>query len=303
MFFGILSLIFVGLTWSLIGVVMGSAPKQHLDTSLIQMFGAFISGTVGMTIFWLLPRAECSWKIWLLTCGVFFVGGLINFIMLQVMSYAMTRGPNGVIWSLVQSALILPFLTGVVFFNNALTLPRILGMTAILTAIVLFAIGKDTSTEKRNGWKKLTILAFILAGIVLNLNNTPSYFREADNVSSLARTCAGAFGTLMGAVVWNLAFLSPRKIETIRSSLHNLRLWKYIMLLPISGLFTSWFLMYPGMNSMAKAGAGALSYPLMISSCIFGFNIYSILLLREKLTSSGIAGTLLCLVGSVMICF
>lgn len=71
--------------------------------------------------------------------------------MLQIMSYAMQRGPNGIIWTIIQSALIFPFLGGVVFFHVRLNAFRISGILLLLAALVLFGFGKDNSPRSGGG--------------------------------------------------------------------------------------------------------------------------------------------------------
>ena len=65
----------------------------------------------------------------------------------------------------------------------------------------------------------------------------------------------------------------------------------------------NYFLLYPGMDSLAKAGAGAISYPIMVGACIIGFEIYSIVILREKRTLIQFVALLLCLLGVASLAF
>lgn len=61
-------------------------------------------------------------------------------------------------------------------------------------------------------------------------------------------------------------------------------------------------LQYPGMDTLARCGVGSLSYPLLVGSCLVGFSLYSIFILREK--NSYIQYTALgcCLAGIILIC-
>ena len=55
------------------------------------------------------------------------------------------------------------------------------------------------------------------------------------------------------------------------------------------------------MDALAKAGAGSIAYPLLVSSCIIGFFLYSVLLLKEKNRPIQYAAFILCLTGIVLI--
>lgn len=71
----------------------------------------------------------------------------------------------------------------------------------------------------------------------------------------------------------------------------------YCVLIQLFEVAGSFFLLYPGMNRLARAGAGAIAYPLMVASCIVGFEIYSLLALRERRNGLQWAGLGLCLLG------
>ena len=117
-FFGVIAMVVVGSSWCLVGLVMGDAPKKGIEPSLVQLGGAIFS--VGFSLFILLLTSAYSTATPMatfLTCLTYFVASLINFIMLQLMSKAMQCGPNGVIWSIIQSALVFPFLCGILFFD------------------------------------------------------------------------------------------------------------------------------------------------------------------------------------------
>ena len=51
------------------------------------------------------------------------------------------------------------------------------------------------------------------------------------------------------------------------------------------------------MDSLSKAGAGAIAYPLMVCSCLLVFDLISLFLLREKHRPVQWAALFLCLAG------
>ena len=52
---------------------------------------------------------------------------------------------------------------------------------------------------------------------------------------------------------------------------------------------------------MAKAGAGSISYPLVVGACIVGFNLYSLFFLKEKWNVLQAAGVAFCIGGGVLL--
>ena len=204
-YFGITAMVIVGASWCLVGLVMGDAPKKNVDTSLVQFFGAAFSCVVSLVL-WVaaIPTINCSLSVLLSVCGIYAVGTFLNFYMLQLMSAAMQLGPNGVIWSIIQSAFIFPFIGGIVFFDVKFTLLRGVGIFLLLAALFCFGRVKDNSVKGADGkWKRLAFICFGIVAIQQNLTTAPSYFEEAREIPSIVRTLASSFGVLFAAVICN----------------------------------------------------------------------------------------------------
>ena len=171
--FAVPALILVGLSWTLTGVVMSDAPRKELDPALILLLSGLVGLCINVTILSMQVNRLPALRVWLLAGGCYFISSGLNFLMLQVMSYAMQRGPNGVIWSLIQSALVFPFLTGVLFYGSAFTIIRCAGLVLVLLALALLGAAKENQV-KSQGWKKPTFLAFLMTIRALeNLNPPP----------------------------------------------------------------------------------------------------------------------------------
>ena len=67
-------------------------------------------------------------------------------------------------------------------------------------------------------------------------------------------------------------------------------------------LVTTYLLQYPCIDALARRHTAAIAYPLMISSCLVGFTIYSRLVLRERLNRVQAAGFVAALAGILLIC-
>lgn len=306
--FGVIAMLIVGGSFCLVGLVMGDAPKRGIDPSLVQLFGACFSILAGLVIMLIMNAVPvCSWKIWLPVCLTYATAGALNFMMLQVMSYAMQRGPNGIIWSIIQSALIFPFLGGVLFFGVLLTPFRAGGILTLLAALVLFGMAKDQKAgtkvnEKKRGWRGAAFLCLAICAVQQNLMTAPSYFEEARAVTSIARSLATASGTFLGALVYNLLKMNAERLAQLRSNLGRWTLWRYIIALQFFGLGFSYTLFYPGMNVMADAGLGGICYPMMVGSCIVTFSLASVCLLKERMTLLQAIALTVCITGLVLIC-
>ena len=305
-YFGITAMVIVGASWCLVGLVMGDAPKKNVDTSLVQFFGAAFSCLVSLVL-WVaaIPTINCSLSVLLSVCGIYAVGTFLNFYMLQLMSAAMQLGPNGVIWSIIQSAFIFPFIGGIVFFDVKFTLLRGVGIFLLLAALFCFGRVKDNSVKGADGkWKRLAFICFGIVAIQQNLTTAPSYFEEAREIPSIVRTLASSFGILFAAVICNSVKIvrHPEFKDVLKKGVFNWHLWKYVCALQFFSLLFAYTLQFPGMDIMAKAGLGGMCYPTMVGSCIVSFTLTSVFILKEKVRKIQMAALALCILGLILIC-
>lgn len=303
--FGIIALVIVGTSWCGIGLVMGDAPKRGVEPSLVQLLGAVVSLLAGGLIMFLTScHISASLKVTLLTSCSLFTGSAVNFFMMQLLSNTMQKGPNGIIWSITQSSFVLPFLTGIFFFNVAFTLARGLGIASILIALLFFGLarGNKGNAEQKSSWKYQAFLCFIMAGITQNLTVLPSYFPEAREVPSILRSVAGSSGSLAMAVIYNFCRMTPQYREKLKSSFRKPVLWLYVGALQFFALLFAYTLHYPGMDVLAGHQMGAICYPLLIGSCIASFALAAKWLLKEKFSLLQVLALFFCLGGLVLIC-
>ncbi len=301
--YGIFAMVVVGMSWCLTGLVMGDAPKKNLDAGILQLFGAILSILLSIVILVAtggigpVPR-----NVLLITCGTYALGTVLNAFMLVEMARAMQMGPNGIIWSIIQSAMVFPFIGGILFFHVQVTFVRTIGILLLLAALIAFGLCKDTTGKAKGNWRLHAFIGLILAGIQQNLTTAPSYFEAAKAVNSITRTIASSVGTLIGVLLY-LAFRKKRGVLLeIRDAMRNHNLWKYIFALQFFSLFTSYLLFYPGINILADAGLGNIGYPMMVGSCIVAFTLTSALILKEKISRFQVMALVICILGLVSIC-
>ena len=149
MLLSIASLVLVGLGWTLTGAVMGAAPKKKIAPGAIQLLGAVFSSLVCLSLLDWTALGAIPAQVRLLTFLSFFFCGALNCVMLYLMAHAMQKGPNGIIWAVIQSAMIFPFLLGVIAFGESPKPVRIAGLCAILLSLILSGAGRD-NTGKGN---------------------------------------------------------------------------------------------------------------------------------------------------------
>ncbi len=308
MLFGVCALLVVGASWCLVGIVFGRAPKEGIDTGLIQFTSSIVSISASLIIAtFFIPPAPCPKEVVIITCSIYFLQGFLNFWGLQCLGKAMKCGPNGVVWCIAQSALISPFTAGFLFFQQPLNTPRCAGLLLLLAALVLFAKGKKNNPDQaeEGNWRFFALLALAIFSVQQCFDTTPSYFESCRKVSPVLRAMSSASGVFTASLVPFIAtaIRSFEKIKKMFSGAKNPRLYIYVFGMQFFSLIFAYTLAYPGKDAMAAAGAGSVIYPLQVGSCIVSFSLYSILALKEKTSPVQFLAIGLCLLGLAGLCF
>ena len=129
----------------------------------------------------------------------------------------------------------------------------------------------------------------------------PSYYAETrTGIPIIHRCLALCIGNLVAALP-SLLLSHKGNRQPLRTALNCKWLWLYAVILQASILFEKLLLSFRAMDMMAKLGNGAISYPVMVISCIASFTLYSILFLREKVTWRSATGLFLCTLGIVLL--
>ena len=315
MVFGIVAMILVGVSWIVWGIVGGVAPRRNLNVGLLLavssavailiclagIAGVMICEKNGIFLHKVVHPAipDLRQNNIILISLLIFLAGIFNFGQLQFMSKAMAHGPNGIVWSIIQSGFIVPFALGIIFFKEPLTWAFASSLALVITGLVLFAVSAD-NTAKGN-WLLMTLISFIATCFCQSLQYLPSNINGVESVSCIWRTLCFFVGLLFGFVIL-YAISSKTRSETV-ALIKNKYTWSYSLLIDAVEIITCCCFMYPGLDALAKANISAISMQLMTASGIVTFEIYAVLVLREKRKFVQVLALLLCLGSIVAICF
>ncbi|MBQ7696427.1 MAG: hypothetical protein IJT50_15035 [Lentisphaeria bacterium] len=300
---GVIFMIIVGICWTTFGMAMGIAPKKKVDVGVMLFFGAIFAALV-CTLIGLAEGfpSQCPPREFWITFGALFVCGVQNFFQLDLMSRAMKCGPNGIVWSLIQCSFIFPFVAGVLFFGAKCTVFNVTGAASIIAALLILGLQKDGNSASGGKWKLYAFISFLSTGIAQLLSNLPSYFPAAEAVSSTWRTAFFSIGLAVGTVGGTLILQRRRLAEALKENLRNPLMWTFAVGLQAIEILGSVFLLYPGMNMLARAGAGAIAYPLVVASGIAAFEFYAFAVLREKRNLPQVIAFIMTLAGIAALC-
>ncbi len=300
--YGILS----GLILMGIGIITSAAAKRKLSMVLIQGIGALLL----ICLFPMIPgngmvlsgENAVTINLLMLLAGV---GNFVTFLLIQ---QAMKTGHNGIIWSLANSALIFPFLVGILFFHVPPEVPRFAGAALIVGGIVLAGAAQKTDPEKRKTkgdrkWFLWALASLFSAGITQTAANIPSYLSGIERFSNLQKGLVMQIGIAMVAGLYLLCirgrFSAPgAKMEKWTWCRQILLL--AVALAAVNGLTLCVF-MYRSFDLLAKAGIGSIAYPVVLGTCIAGFFLYSLVVLKEKASIPAVVSFLLMVAGIAVI--
>lgn len=294
-FLGLLFALITGLLWGSVGVIFSWVAKNKYDylslmTTSILISAVFAWITIPQySVFFSdtdVPRLTELSIIFVLS-GVFAAFGMV------CMNKGMRMGHHASTWTIGQSALALPFLTGVFIWNDIARIWNVIGVAAILSGIVLLGISKQEKEEeitKQSGvpWLIIALGALFLLGIQQTLTTIPSRWEGWSDIARL-RVPLGRTGGLIG--FFSVAILLKRYPDK--------KIIKFGLLLSLVGL-PSQVLFFKSLDYFAQVSRAAIAYPIAVGTCIVSFALYSVFVIREPLNKVRTAGIIFGTIGIVL---
>lgn len=298
--FGIISLVLVGASWCLVGAIAGKVPKLGYSMETLFLTGSAFAMLLIGCVCTVTGIGKCEPVPLLLTSIAFFLGGAGCFFQGVAMSRAMQCGPNGIIWAIIQSAMIFPFIFGVTFYNVKLNILRIAGIILMLAALIMFAFAKDNSKKASGSWQLWTFCALLVVGIEQVVTSIPFYYQETKGISSMFNIFSMMFGYFISSIT--VMLFKTEYFTELKNVVRKKSFWIYSMaLLPLAALIAI-ILQLPGMRAMADNNLGAMSFPILVGSCITAFTLYSAIILKEKFKIIDLTALLSCIAGQILLC-
>ena len=309
-------LLLVAMGFSLVptGAVVGHIERRGYNLALYQIFGCAACVVVGLAG-WaassepFLPDASCPFATRILVVGGLLFCGLFNYIMMVFMGRAMKRGPNSIVWAIIQSGLVYPFLMGWLVFGEHAGPRRLCGIAMIVASIFFYAsrggstkaVGDAASRPPRE-WLPAALLGMLCCGINQCGANLPSYLDGGTGFSPSFRTLA-VYSSLLLSALAHLAIRRLRGRTSLRPIPGELRaLAAYASVLGSISFLTSRYLAFPGLDRLERLGAGSMGYPVVVASCIVGFFPYGLIALHERIDLRQAVGAVLGVAGILLGC-
>ena len=289
---GILFMTITAFWWVVLGAVISNAAQKNLNLSFIQGGSAILIMLVTLPLYFF-----AGIDIPLPVLIALPVSGLCNYATFIFMNKAMQTGPNGLIWAMVQSAFVMPFLMGVLFFGVPCSVTRVIGLFLILAAMVMMGLvgnSKGSAGTGKMAWILFALTSYLLAGITQCSANLPSYILPPGNsnlLNVLFRVGLGSSGFFFGYIFHGMI---NRKAYGWNGCMPS------TLIMAVTTIASMLFTFF-GLDFLAQNNAGAIGYPIVVGVSIAVFMVYTAIKLKEKLSFSTLCSVLLCLAGIIVI--
>ena len=311
----ILFLVVAGFSWVSVGAAVGHVERQGYSLVRYQFLVCAVCVTLGL-VGWVtaptafFPHDGCPAMTWILVVAGMLLCGAFNYLMALLMGCAMKRGPNAIVWAIIQSGLIYPFLMGWLIFSVPMGPRRFFGITLIIASVFFYALRSGAAEGNASSgsraplreWLPASLLGMLCCGVNQCAANLPSYLEKGRDFSGTFRTFAMYFGLLMAAFIHvGILRLRGHRAEPIRpGELRSLAVWAGSV--GLVSFFVGKYLTFPGLDRLERLGAGSMGYPVMVAACIVGFFLYGFFVLRERISARQAIGAVLGIAGILFGC-
>ena len=314
MFTAILLLVALGLCWVSVGAAVGRIERSGWNIIRFQILLCLVCIALGFagwavapeSVF---PRSGCPSRTWALVVAGTLLSGVFNYLMILAMGWGMRRGPNAIVWAIIQSGLIYPFLMGWLVFDEPMGARRLCGIALIVASVFLYAT--RTTGEKASGdavgaplrqWLPAALLGMLCCGINQGGANLPSYLEAGQEFSGTFRTAMLYFGVLLSALL-HLAIQRMRSSRPAQPKPGETRgIASWAVGIGVLSFLAAKYLAFPGLDKLESLGAGSMGYPVAVAACIIGFFPYGVFVLHERIDARQAVGAILGLAGILLGC-
>ncbi len=310
----LLLLVTTGVSWVVVGAFVGLIARKGLNLLYYQIAGCVLrivlSLSIGLTTSAdLLPPDGIGTGVWTGVIAGCLAFGLFNYVMIQFMGLAMQRGPNAIVWAIIQSGFIYPFFMGWIIFGEPMSAGRAVGIIMILASIVLYAAreGKGAKNTCAAGkvpvraWLVPALLGMLFCGLNQCGGSIPSHLPRGEEFPSLFRDLFTQVGGLIGCA-YGLVRLGQRG-ELTRPTRRELgQLVGYAVCVLCVNYTASVRMLYPGLDILKEYGRLSMGFPILVASCVAAFFPYGLIVLREKINPLQALGAVVGIAGIIIGC-
>jgi len=283
-----------GLAWNAVGIIFSLAAKRELEFSVFMLVQSALSSLIACILipdYGALIHGEQSRSMELAI--VMTATALLAAAGFKAMRMAMESGRHGIVWTISQTSMIIPFAAAMILWKEEATAFTYLGLLLLAASLPLCSSrrgGAEGGKKGASAWLTYAFASFALIGMSQVASIVPSHWESWSDKGHLRVPMLLAFSTLL----WLAVVVSQRRSFDLWRTLRVAAPYSFFVLI-------GQLLLYKSLDVMAGIGISFLVYPLAIGICISGFFIYSITFLKERLTWCGLAGVASAMTGIMIL--
>ena len=284
-------ILLTGVVWGGIGIVLASVARRQWNVLAFMSAATTLAaaGAWAALTHWPsllaghVPKA-LPLVLLLTTAGIIGTGGMLS------LQKAMTAGTAA--WTVGQSAMVIPFLVGILFLGEPPRLAGVLGLLAILGSLVAFSRSRKTPGSgpgSDHGWFRYALLALLLLGIQQSLCLIPSSWEGWSDTARLRIPLLLTSGALALVVVSAKRRLRPERGIRLLATLYAT--------LVVAGQV----LLFAAMDQLRAENRLALAFPIAIGVSMVAMAIWDRWVWQNRPDRTAWVGILLGLLGVILL--
>lgn len=282
-------MLITGVLWTLVGIIYGKAPDKQGDLYSFLALNGFC-----YTLFiWSVHFPQKAPPPEVLHLALYMIPAtVIEMTGFLLLKYAMTRGSQGIAWSIAQSSMVIPFLGAILFLGNHAGAVKYTGAAVLLSGLILVGLKKKGKEQPKSGQKGFLLYAFSAFLLV--------------GIAQFMRIIPGNAGFSEAALSWRLPVSAPcgmiiwGYLAIARHGFVPGKVWKlavpYAIVTALGQIF-----FFLAVDASDPLGITAIVYPVAVGCSIFLFSSYCVWWRREELPMVGRAGIILIVLGIVLL--
>lgn len=287
---GIIWVLITGIIWGAIGVVFSRVAnkKEYFYSFLFLSSLFFFVMSCSMIV-----STKVTMYNFLILAAIMLPAGLFGQLGFLFMRNAMNNGNHGISWCMAQSAMVCPFLFGILCLGDLYSSFQLVGIGVLGFSLIPLGLSgnsaakNDSSAKGKYAFIYFAFLAFIFLGLQQSLSLCPSYVipREALNLRVPLLSVAG--------LLWI--------IEVVRKREKNWKQATGVATIYSILIFAGQWTMFKAIDSFSYCDNSNIAYPLAIGTSIVIFGIYSYTVRKEKLKLWGVIGMIFAIYGIILL--
>jgi drug/metabolite transporter (DMT)-like permease len=226
--------------------------------------------------------------------GVMLAAGVVNAFGILALQRAMRKGHHGITWAIGQSAMIVPFLAGVLIFGEPPAAVRLAGVGAVLASLAAFGYAREDGARGRPpskswSWFLMALAALGILGVQQSLTSLPSHMPALTDTARLRIPFMFLGNAAIILALWRRDGGRPSRL--------TLALALVGVVIGVPGSLA----LIRGLDLLAGGSMASLAFPVAVGSCVLSFAAYSALVLRETFTRWHVAGMAVGLTGMILL--